>query len=303
MSRGKFIAAVVASHRRTERAAAKSYREFKWEDSYLEMIVTLHRDAASPWDWRQVAASTPPSAGQEREANARRAIDSYKPSLFERLLGGARSRRAELEAALARARIDDEAEWRETVEQWTWYQRLAQGILEGDLRAYKAVVDNLGPFEELESLGATVKARIVEHWWAEAFVAVKNDAVPTVETKRLASGRFSSKDMPKTKYWALTQDHVCSAAIRVARELFHFLPLSRTYVHVTTVMLNTATGHSGPETVLSVEFDRDRLLGLNFERIDASDAVESFRHAMNFKKTAGFSPVETLQHLVQLTSL
>jgi len=109
--------------------------------------------------------------------------------------------------------------------------------------------------------------------------------------------------MPKTKYWALYQDHVCSAAIRVARELFHLLPIARTYVHVAAEMLNTATGHSGPETVLSVEFDRDRLLGLNFDRIDASDAVESFRHAMNFKKTAGFSPVETLQHLTQLTSL
>jgi hypothetical protein len=303
MSRGRFIAAVVAAHRGTERAAAKSYRQFKWEDSYLEMIVTLHRDAASPWDWQQAAASSPPSSDHEREGNARRSLDPYKPTLFERLIGRAQSHRTELHAAVAKARAEDEAAWRETVEQWAWYQQLAQGILKADLRAYKAVVDNLGPFEELESLGATVKVRIVEHSWAEAFVTVKNDAVPTVEHKRLASGRMSSKDMPKTKYWALSQDHVCSAAIRVARELFHFLPLSRTYVHVATVMLNTATGHSGPETVLSVQFDRDRLVALNFDRIDASDAVESFRHAMSFKKTAGFSPVEPVQPLAQLTSL
>jgi hypothetical protein len=303
MSRGKFIAAVIAAHRRTERAAAKSYRQFKWEDSYLEAVVTLHRDAASPWDWRQAAASSPPSSDHEREGNARRAIDSYRPSLFERLIGRAESRRTELHAALAKARAEDEAEWREAVGQWTWYQRLAQGVLEGDLGAYQGVVENLDPFEELQSLGVTVKARIVERSCAEASVMIKNDAIPAVEHKRLASGKMSSKDMPKTKYWALTQDHVCSAAIRVARELFQFLPLSRTYVHVVTVMLNTATGHSGPETVLSVEFDRDRLLGLNFERIDASAAVESFRHAMHFKKTAGFSPVEALQPLAQLTAL
>jgi hypothetical protein len=303
MSRGEFIAAVVAAHRRTERTAAKSYRQFKWQDSFLEMIVTLHRDAASPWDWQQVAASSPPSSDHEREGNARRSLDSYKPSLFERLIGRAESRRTELHAAVAKARVDDEAAWREAVEQWTWYQQLAQGVLQGDLRAYQAVLDNFGRLEELESLGADVRVRVVEHSWAEAFTTVRNDVVPTVEHKRLASGRLSSKDMPKTKYWALYQDHVSSAALRIARELFHVLPISRTYVHVATVMLNTATGHSGPETVLSVEFDRKRLLGLNFERIDASDAVESFRHAMNFKKTAGFSPVEALQPLAQLTSL
>jgi hypothetical protein len=178
-----------------------------------------------------------------------------------------------------------------------------QGIVQSDLRSYQAVVDHLGPFEELESIGVNVRARIVEHSWAEAFTTVRRDVVPPVEHKLLASGRLSSKDMPKTKYWSLYQDHVCSAAIRVARELFHLLPISRTYVHVAPVMLNTATGHLGPETVLSVEFDRERLLGLNFERIDASDAVESFTHAMSFKKTAGFSPVEMLQPLAQLTSL
>jgi hypothetical protein len=57
------------------------------------------------------------------------------------------------------------------------------------------------------------------------------------------------------------------------------------------------------ETFLSVEFDRDRVLGLNFQRVDPSDAVQSFRHAMNFKKTTGFAPIDKLQPLAQLTSL
>jgi hypothetical protein len=74
-------------------------------------------------------------------------------------------------------------------------------------------------------------------------------------------------------------------------------------VHVGTVRLNTATGHTGPETFLSAEFDRGRLLGLNFKRIDPSDAVQSFRNAMSFKKTTGFAPVDVLQPLAQLTSL
>jgi len=41
----------------------------------------------------------------------------------------------------------------------------------------------------------------------------------------------------------------------------------------------------------------------NFGRIDPSDAVAPFRHAMDFKKTAGFSPADVLKPLAQLTSL
>jgi hypothetical protein len=323
MSRRGLIAALVASQRRSERAAAQRHRQYvaqqkqlhtltqraqaahtaESHETSLEMLVTLHRDAASPWDWQRVLVSPPPCRGKEREEDARRSLDSYKPSFFEWLFRRAQSRRAELETAVAKASADDEAAWSDTVEQWKWYQQLAQGVVQGDLRAYQAVIDNLSPFEELESIGASVRTHILGHSCAEAFTTVRNDVVPSIEHKLLASGRLSSKDMPKTKYWVLYQDYVCSAAIRVAREIFHILPLARTYVHVTAVMLNKATGHSGPETVLSVEFDRDRLLGLNFDRIVASDAVASFRHAMNFKKTAGFSPVENLQPLAQLTSL
>jgi hypothetical protein len=317
------IATLVAAQRQSERAAARRYRQHlaqqreiearnlkaqaatavEMHETHLEMIVTLHHDAASRWDWAQVMASPPPTTTAEREQQARKSLESYHPSFFERLFGGAKRRQAELEAAVAKARALDEAAWREMVEQWNWYQQIAHGIVQGDLRACQAVIDHLGPFEELESIGADVKARVIEHALVEALVTVRDDIVPSVEQKLLASGKLSSKDMPKSKYWGLYQDHVCSAALRVARELFHLLPIGRACVHVGAVRLNTATGHTGRETLLSVEFDRDRLLGLNFGRIDPSDAVQSFRHAMSFKRTSGFAPVQALQPLAQLTSL
>lgn len=323
MSRRGFIAALATAQRRSEREAARRHRlhvaqqkEFEARnlkeqaattveihENHLEMIVTLHHDAASPWDWAQVMASAPPQQSQEREQKARHSLASYRPSIFARWFGGAAKRRAELEAAIPKARAEDEAVWREMLEHWNWHQQIARGIVQGDLRAYQAVVDELGPFAELEEIGAKVQARVVEHSFAEASVMVRDDIVPAVEQKLLASGRLSSKEMPKAKYWGIYQEHVCSAAIRVARELLHLLPIGRVYVHVGSVRLNTATGHVEPETFLSVEFDRDRLLDLNFDRIDPSNAVQSFRHAMNFKKTTGFAPIDPLQPLAQLTSV
>lgn len=320
--RGLF-ASFAAEQRRSEREAARRYRLHVAEEkrlaaenlkafagatveaheNHLEMIATLHHDAADPSDWAKVIAAAPPQQAQERESQARRALASYEPSILERLFGGAKKRRAELEAAIPRARAEDESAWRDALEQWNQYQHTARGIVQGDLQAYQVAIENLGPFEEIEGIGGKVETRIVEQAIVEASVLVPHDIVPTVEQKLLASGKLSTKDMPKAKYWGLYQDHVCSAALRVARELFHLLPIGRAFVDVGSIRLNTATGHMTNDTFLSVEFDRERLLALNFHRIDPSDAVQSFRHAMDFKKTTGFAPIQRLQALAQLTSL
>jgi hypothetical protein len=152
-------------------------------------------------------------------------------------------------------------------------------------------------------LGVRVETRIAEPSLVEAFATFRYDAVPWTEYKILASGRTSVKEMSNAKHRELTQEHVCSAAIRIAREVFSLLPVARTVVHVATVLLDPATGHSGAYTLLSVEFDRERLVGSNFAKVNPVSAVESFRHAMNFKKTAGLLPVDPLEALAQLTSL
>jgi len=108
------------------------------------MISTLHRDAAMPWNWHQIAASPPPAATREREAAAQKVLESYKPTFFERLFGQADKRRTEFATAGLQARAADEAAWRETCEHWNWCQQLARLILQGDLRAYRAAVDHFG---------------------------------------------------------------------------------------------------------------------------------------------------------------
>jgi hypothetical protein len=171
------------------------------------------------------------------------------------------------------------------------------------MRAYRTVIEQVRPFEELDHLGIQTRVSVAEPSLSEAFVRIRDDAVPFEEYNLLASGRISVREMPKVRHRELTRDHVCSTAIRVARELFGVLPVARTFVHVTTVQLDPATGHTGEHTLLSVEFDRGRLFGSNFDRLDPASAVESFRHSMNFKKSAGLLPVERLEALAQLTSL
>lgn len=321
--RGLF-ATLAAAQRKAERESAKRHRfhvaqqkKFEAEnlkalaattveghENHLEMIVTLHHDAAEPSDWAQVIAGTPPQQSHEKENDARRALESFRPTLFERLFGGGgKRRRAQLEEAIARGQAEDEAAFREAMAEWDRYQLMARGIVQGDPQAYLAAIENLGTFQEIESIGGKVEIRIEEPTVLEASVLVPHDIVPRVEHKLLASGKLSTKDMPKARYWELYQAHVCSASIRVARELFHLLPVATVFVDVGAIRLNTATGHMSNDTFLSVEFDRERFLSLNFQRIDPPNAVQSFRHEMDFKKTTGFGQINGLRARAQLTSL
>ena len=90
----------------------------------------------------------------------------------------------------------------------------------------------------------------------------------------------------------LFQGRFDALALRVGRELFAFLPVEMVVVDVQANLLNTRTGHQGIETILSVAMSRAVFAALNFERLDPSDAMENFPHRMNFRKAAGFDPVE-----------
>jgi hypothetical protein len=104
----------------------------------------------------------------------------------------------------------------------------------------------------------------------------------------------SKKNMAAGKYWALYQDHVCSAGLRVARELFALLPIKVVFVHTYADAVDTATGHAAHVPIVSVAFEREKFGRLNFEALDASDAVGGFGGVMKFKKTSGFGKVEVL---------
>lgn len=313
----------MAAQRRSERDAARQYRALvadraRWEklahqargqyevqmhEAYLDFIVSLHRDATNPWDWHAVTVSPEPDVTDDHEEYAMAEVRAYKPSLMDRMLGRDKERLREIYAVVEQAKLRDVATNKERYDQWVWYKRLAEGVLRGDLEAYATVLEYLAPFDELEQSGASVRTVVREPWYVEAFVTVRNEAVvPRDEKKLLANGNVSSKEMSAGKYWAYYQDYVCSAALRVGRELFHLLPLRKAYVHVGAPMLNSATGHYEPTTILSVEFERNELLSLNFSRVDASDAAERFRPNMKFKKTTGFSPVQNIEPASSLTS-
>lgn len=160
---------------------------------------------------------------------------------------------------------------------------------------YYDVIQEANPFEDLLEYGSGFEFGTDDPKLMEIEFQVKSDAVVPKNSRALTkTGKLAEKPLTKTAYYDITQDYVCSCAIRLAREIFALLPVETVIVHAEDRILNTATGKDEIRTILSVRFQREGFSDINFDRIDPSDFLETFEHHMKFRKTSGFEPVTQL---------
>ena len=249
----------------------------------------------------QRAASTQPD---ERAAPAPRAAKgedreqaAHAVAVFEEHLAALTSLHKEashpydwhaLEAAPAPAPPAD-------VARWEWWSHLAHGINSGEREAYEAALEYLAPFRALPQFGAGIEATAREPWFGEArFVVHGPEIVPAEALSLTPTGKLSTRKLGVKRSGEVYQDHVASAAIRVARELLALLPFQVVIVHARVQRLDTATGRDDAVTVLSAAFPREDMAGIDFDRIDPSDALERLPHAMDFSTRSGFAAVDEI---------
>jgi hypothetical protein len=273
--------------------------------SHVDVLRSLHRDCGPGWDWRGIAGAPPPVEPARQDTNVARAtlaLEAFRPTILDRILGRTERKQAELRASIDHARELDAREYasalrdhEERLAQWAESRELANAILTGDPEAWLAGLEQSGMFEEIDALGSRIVFGVHEHGPPEAEIHVNtDDVIPREERTLLQSGRLSVKKMPAGKFNELYQDYVCGCVLRIAREVFALLPLEGVIVTAVADVLDTSTGHVGEQPILSVAFPRAGLERLNFDALDPSDAVKGFLHRMSFKKTTGFAPVERI---------
>ncbi len=263
-------------------------------ENYINVIRSVHKQCDHAINWHVLAqrTETVPADGKgPRELKAQQEYDNYRPSLAEQIMRTEDKRRAELLAAVEEARRLDIEECEGCIHS----SEFAKRILAGDLDAYCEAIENADPFAELSELGSDFEFGTDDPARMEIEFSIKaEEVVPTQALTLTKAGKLSEKELSKTAYFDIVQDYVCSCTIRLARELFAALPVEYVTVHAVDTMLDTATGHNKEITILSVTFDRNSFLDINFERTDPSDLVEAFPHNMKFAKTTGFKAVERL---------
>ncbi len=264
-------------------------------ENYLDLIRSVHKECEEPIDWQAMRdAPAPFEKGKPGPAEQGTAAEyaNKKPGFFSSFFGGAEKQQRAQEEAIAAAKAADA----EAYAEWEESKAFAERILKGDTDAYLEALETANPFEDFADYGSDLEFGTDTPGQMEIeFRVLSKEVVPEQTLSLTQTGKLSEKAMTKTMYYDIMQDYVCSAAIRLARELFSVLPVDYVMVHAVDGVLDTSTGNDEEFTLLSVLFTREGFNGCNFDRIDASDCVERFTHNMGFGKTTGFHPVPRLE--------
>ena len=286
---------IEAQQAQAEQLLQEAQEELEQFERYIEAITHVHRDCDMAMNWNVIAnrEDTAVTGGKgPRELKAQQEYDNYRPTLAEQIMKKMeQERRQELLDAIEEARRLD----KEEMGGMSASKEFAKRMLAGDIEAYYEAIENSEMLTELAELGSDFEFGTDDPKRMEIeFIIKAADVIPDKQLTLTKTGKLSEKEFSKSAYFDIVQDYVCSCSIRLARELFAVLPVDTVVVHAADVMLDTATGHDEEMTILSVKFERDRFLDINFDRIDASDFVCSFEHNKKFTKTTGFKPVERI---------
>ncbi len=265
-------------------------------EEYLEAIRKIHLDCEPSIDWEALTGDEPPFGNGKmgpNESAALEAYNQYQPSFMDKLLH--KDEHEETEKQLKEAIVAAKQQDMELLENWLEMKGFAEEIKKGNIDAYLDVIEEANPFGDMLDFGSDFEFGTEQPDRMEIEFRVKSKTVVPKESVSLTkTGKLTVKEITKTQYFDITQDYVCSCAIRLAREIFSMLPVKYVYIHAVDRMLNTATGHEEEMDILSVAFERDQFHRANFEMIDPSDFLTSFPYEMSFKKTAGFCPIKRL---------
>lgn len=282
--------------------------EVETHENQLEVLLSIHKEQGNEWDWHTLAGSLAPMEPlrgnrHQTDVAARHAL--YKPGFLDRLFGKAKKQAAAFEVEREAARIRDErdfeaawAQFQKDCASWEEERQLANDVLAGSPDAYSRVLRELTPFAELSELGSSLTFRVHSPRLVEVSVKVNGEQVIPAEMKSLtATGKVSSKAMPKARFNEIYADYVAGCVLRVGREVMALLPVQTLLVTALSDLFDSRTGRTAEQPVLSVALTRAVMQRLNYDRLDTSDAMENFLHRGDFKasrRSGAFVPITPL---------
>lgn len=309
--------AIQTAERRLQRDAQKRQREFERRakeqaklsaieqarlevetfENQLEVLLSIHKEQGESWDWMAIAASLPPPCPRRNSHHEQKAR--------QRAIVMPAEQREASQVLVEQARLQDEQEFEkatqvysEQVAQLEQLKNMARRILAGEHKAYTEALVELNPFAEMSDVGSAIHFTVHTTKLAECVLKVNGRQAIPQEVKTLTSGgKVSVKPMPKGRFHEIYQDYLCGCVLRVAREIFALLPLEALLVTAAADLLDTRTGQTVEQPVLSVYMPRVVVARLDFDQLDPSDAMENFQHRGDFKatrKSEAFQPITPL---------
>jgi len=282
-----------------EREAKKRENHDQLEAARLEVdaaerklsgLLSVHKSCAPKVDWIVAVSALCPVEMAAFAADKRRDWRRKRVQLPLEDIGGAPPlRREPLTDSGASAHPD-------ALRSWERKRVMGKRLLSGEEAAFVEALSEFSYLEAVAQLGATIDVTVHSAKAVEIDVRCNDVTIIPAATKTLSStGKVSEKAIPKAQAQGIYQDHVCSALLRVAREAFAVLPIGLVLLHGRAIVHDSARGADNLEAIYSVFISRGEFEVLDFERLDPSDAIESFPHRGDFKnsrKSGAFKPIK-----------
>lgn len=287
-------AAYAQRQREQETQYAQNAEMIKDYNDLIDQIRSIHKESSEFVDWiclRDMPEPFDPMYRGPFEEQAMERADNAKPALLGRLIPLIDKKKEQKYIdAINEAREKD----LQTYHEWEEKRNLAEKVLSGDIDSYYYVISIAHPFDKILDFGSDFDIGTDDPDVLEVeFHAKTSKVVPNHVLSLTKAGNLSSKAMSKTMHYDIAQDYICSCVLRIAREMFSLLPISRVIIHVEDTVTDS-TGYESDDTVLSVSIRREQLEDIDFDMIDPSDTIESFECNMDFKKTKGLLPVSRI---------
>lgn len=301
---GATIRKIERHHRQVEKLnqIANISEQVEQYNFLTQQLVSYHKTSTENIDWhyfKNLPEPIEPINTQRKFNIAEERLLNYKPNFFIKFLGLEMWRKTQLAKKMSKEREKDEAEFQKNKilyqknhSDWGKSKTLADGILSGTEDAYLRILDDHQVFSDIKHFNGAVSISFENK---TAFINIEiagESTIPRQSVSQLKSGKASVKEITNSQFYQMYQDHVCSIALRVAREAFAYFSLEIVFINVVTDVLNRATGIYEESPILSLKAPKETLDKMNFQLVDPSEAMKNFIHNMDYKKTEGLLPVK-----------
>lgn len=274
-------------------------------NSYVEMLQSVHKNCTESVDWNRIKEQPKPiepALSTNHKQKAETKLRNFKPSVFDKIFGSTDKKILKLKNEVQLAGGKDKKQndlnfeqYKNELNDWEELQGIAAGVSEKNPEDFRKALQYFSPFSDIGELGSQLGFSFSDKLIDIDLHVNSSDIIPDYELKQTSTGKLSKKNIAKSKFNELYQDHICSAIIRIAREVFAYLPVEFVRINAMSELLNSKTGHMEEKPVLSVIIPPETINKLNLDSIDPSDSMQNFVHNMKFVKTTGFKPVEKVE--------
>ena len=251
------IRAAVMEFRRQQKATTLENRAetFDHYNGYIELLRTVHKNAAETMDWEKVLEEDPPVMPEFvrlQEGAALTNLVNFNPSFWGNLFGGAKKKMTELENEVKQARHrGNEAfakaitTYRKKMAAWEKLQETGKAIFNKDITGYQYAIEYFSSFVEIGELGSSLDFEMKPNQVVANVQVNTWEVIPSYVVTPGSDGKLEKQPMPAIQFNELYREYVCSCILRVAKEILAYLPLEFVLVNVVGIQCAAQPGKPG----------------------------------------------------------